>query len=142
MSVTSSVELDAEAAHLARARAGLARMRERADSLTAAGGNAVSTEYLAAVLHRRRMSLVDDPSTPLFFGRIDVVADSAANIAAEQVERFYIGRRHVQDELGDPMVVDWRADVSTAFYRASASDPMNLRLRRRFGFAGGTLTAY
>ena len=45
MSVTSSVELDAEAAHLARARAGLARMRERADSLTAAGGNAVSTEY-------------------------------------------------------------------------------------------------
>jgi DNA helicase IV len=40
------------------------------------------------------------------------------------------------------MVVDWRADVSTAFYRASASDPMNLRLRRRFGFAGGVLTAY
>lgn len=131
MSFTSSLELDAETAHLAQARAGLARMRDRADSLTAAGGNAVSTEYLAAALHRRRMSLVDDPSTPLFFGRIDLLD-----------ERFYIGRRHVQDERGDPMVVDWRADVSTAFYRASASDPMNLRLRRRFGFAGGTLTAY
>ncbi len=131
MSIGSSPELDAEAAHLEHARAGLTRMRKRADSLTAAGGNAVSTEYLAAALHRRRMSLVDDPSTPLFFGRIDVLD-----------ERFYIGRRHVQDEHGDPMVVDWRADVSTAFYRASASDPMNLRLRRRFGFAGGTLTAY
>ncbi len=135
MSVTSS-ELDAEAAHLAHARAGLARMRQRADSLTAAGGNAVSTEYLAAALHRRRMSLVDDPSTPLFFGRIDVADEPAP------VERFYIGRRHVQDERGDPMVVDWRADVSTAFYRATASDPMDLRLRRRFGFVGGTLTAY
>jgi DNA helicase IV len=136
MSVTSSVELDAEAAHLAEARAGLARMRERADSLKAAGGNAVSTEYLAAALHRRRMSLVDDSSTPLFFGRIDVADDR------DDVERFYIGRRHVQDERGDPMVVDWRAGVSTAFYRASASDPMNLRLRRRFGFAGGVLTAF
>jgi DNA helicase IV len=136
MSATSSIELDAEAAHLADARAGLARMRERADSLKAAGGNAVSTEYLAAALHRRRMSLVDDPSTPLFFGRIDVADDR------DDIERFYIGRRHVQDERGDPMVVDWRADVSTAFYRASTSDPMNLRLRRRFGFAGGVLTAY
>jgi DNA helicase IV len=136
VSVTSSVELDAEAAHLADARAGLARMRARADSLQAAGGNAVSTEYLAAALHRRRMSLVDDPSTPLFFGRIDVAQERA------EAERFYIGRRHVQDEHGDPMVVDWRADISTAFYRASASDPMNLRLRRRFGFAGGVLTAY
>ncbi|HXR41952.1 MAG TPA: AAA family ATPase, partial [Acidothermaceae bacterium] len=138
MSITSpsgASELDAEAAHLAEARAGLARMRERADSLEAAGGNAVSTEYLAATLYRRRMSLVDDPSTPLFFGRIDVASEAA-------VERFYVGRRHVHDELGDPMVVDWRADISRAFYRASASDPMNLRLRRRFGFVGGTLTAY
>ena len=130
-----SAELLAEAAHLADARAGLARMRERADSLEAAGGNAVSTEYLAATLYRRRMSLVDDPSTPLFFGRIDVVA-------ADTVERFYVGRRHVHDERGDPMVVDWRADISRAFYRASASDPMDLRLRRRFGFSGGTLTAF
>ena len=24
-------------------------------------------------------------------------------------ERFYVGRRHVSDEVGDPMVVDWRA---------------------------------
>jgi len=138
VSITSpsgASELDAEAAHLAEARAGLARMRERADSLEAAGGNAVSTEYLAATLYRRRMSLVDDPSTPLFFGRIDVASEAA-------VERFYVGRRHVHDELGDPMVVDWRADISRAFYRASASDPMNLRLRRRFGFVGGTLTAY
>ncbi|MGH8891503.1 MAG: HelD family protein [Acidothermaceae bacterium] len=131
-----AAELQAEAAHLAEARAGLARMRERADSLEAAGGNAVSTEYLAATLYRRRMSLVDDPSTPLFFGRIDIAPPG------DGVERFYVGRRHVHDERGEPMVIDWRADISRAFYRASASDPMDLRLRRRFGFVGGRLTAF
>jgi DNA helicase IV len=136
VSATPADELDAERAHLAQSRAGLGRMRERADSLEAAGGNAVSTEYLAATLYRRRMSLVDDPSTPLFFGRTDVES------AAHGIERFYIGRRHVHDEHGDPMVVDWRADISRAFYRASAAEPMGLRLRRRFGFMGGTMTAF
>jgi DNA helicase IV len=125
-----------EQAHLADSREALRRMREKADSLVAAGGNAVSTEYLAASLFRRRMSLIDDPSTPLFFGRTDM------ETAENGLEHFYIGRRHVQDEQGDPMVVDWRADISLGFYRASLADPMDLLLRRRFGFDGGALTAY
>jgi DNA helicase IV len=48
----------------------------------------------------------------------------------------------VHDEDGTPVVLDWRAPVSRPFYRASQSDPMGLTLRRRFGFAGGALTAY
>ena len=40
------------------------------------------------------------------------------------------------------MVIDWRAPVSRPFYRASQGDPMGLDMRRRFGFAGGELTAY
>ncbi|WP_055574296.1 HelD family protein, partial [Streptomyces prasinopilosus] len=56
--------------------------------------------------------------------------------------RFYIGRRHVHDADGDPMVVDWRAPVSQPFYRASRQDPMDVALRRRFGYTGGDLTAY
>ena len=43
---------------------------------------------------------------------------------------------------GHPVVVDWRAPVSRPFYRASPADPMGLELRRRFGFAGGELTAH
>ncbi len=43
---------------------------------------------------------------------------------------------------GTPAVIDWRAPVSRPFYRASGADPMNLALRRRFGFSGGELTAY
>jgi DNA helicase IV len=55
---------------------------------------------------------------------------------------FHIGRRHVHAPDGTPAVIDWRAPVSRPFYRASATDPMNLARRRRFGFSGGELTAY
>jgi DNA helicase IV len=133
---SAAEQLEAERAHLADSRDGLGRMRDKADSLVAAGGNAVSTEYLAASLHKRRMSLVDDPSTPLFFGRTDLESPGIG------LEHFYIGRRHVADARGDPMVVDWRADISLAFYRASLANPMGLVLRRRFGFDGGQLTAF
>ena len=57
-------------------------------------------------------------------------------------ERFHIGRRHVHDPDGRPVVIDWRAPVSRPFYRASPAEPMGLALRRRFGFSGGELTAY
>jgi DNA helicase IV len=48
----------------------------------------------------------------------------------------------VHDPDGTPVVLDWRAPVSRPFYRASPADPMGLTLRRRFGFAGGALTAF
>lgn len=40
------------------------------------------------------------------------------------------------------MVVDWRAPVSQPFYRASKKDPLDVALRRRFGYTAGDLTAY
>ena len=40
------------------------------------------------------------------------------------------------------MVIDWRAPVSQPFYRASKKDPLDVALRRRFGYTGGDLTAY
>jgi DNA helicase IV len=57
-------------------------------------------------------------------------------------EQFHIGRRHVHDPDGHPVVIDWRAPVSRPFYRASPAEPMGLANRRRFGFSGGDLTAY
>ena len=131
-------ELAGERAHLAASRAALTRMRTRVEGLSAHGGDAVSTEYLKAALWHRMRALEDDPEVPLFFGRLDTVAQPAGPAP----ERFYIGRRHVTDEAGDPLVLDWRARVSRAFYRASARDPMGMRLRRRFGFSHGVLTAY
>ncbi|WP_298889562.1 AAA family ATPase [uncultured Serinicoccus sp.] len=131
-------ELAAEQAHLARARTELARMREHTLSLTADGGDAIAGEALAQTLWLRAKALQDDPGTTLFFGRID--REAAPGDGME--ERLYIGRRHVSDGHGDPVVIDWRAGVSTPFYRAGTHDPMGLRLRRRFGVEGGQITAF
>ncbi len=124
--------LAAERRYLAAARSDLTRMRERTLSLSAHGGDRVSSEFLAATLHHRAASLIDDPHAALFFGRTDHLGD----------ERWYIGRRHVADPDGDPVVIDWRAEVSRAFYRASRSEPMGVVRRRRFGVEGGQITAY
>ncbi|MGZ4589613.1 MAG: HelD family protein [Actinomycetes bacterium] len=128
--------LATERAYLAAARAELARMRARTLSLDAekAGGGAVATEYLKGALYHRARALLDDPATPLFFGRLDMEHDAD--------ETYYVGRRHVHDDDGDPVVVDWRADVSRAFYRATRTEPKGVALRRRFGFEGGQITAY
>jgi DNA helicase IV len=129
--------LAAEQAYLDRARADLGAMREATLALDVRGGDAVSEAYLASSLHKRIQALTDDPETPLFFGRLDL--DDSAEHGAE---RFYVGRRHVHDDKGDPVVIDWRADVSTAFYRATRTEPMHVALRRRFGFERGRITAY
>ena len=128
--------LAAERDHLERSRQFLRLMREDVLSLRALGGDPVSEEYLKADLYRRVEALSDLPDTPLFFGRLDYRAGEFSG------ERFHVGRRHVHDPAGRPVVVDWRAPVSRPFYRASPPDPMGLSLRRRFGFSGGELTAH
>jgi DNA helicase IV len=148
--------LAAEREHLRKSRDDLGRMRADVLSLRALGGDPVSEEYLKADLYRRAEALRDLPDTPLFFGRLDYrpgalagagpdesgPADSASGPAARTEERFHVGRRHVHDPQGTPVVIDWRAPVSRPFYRASQADPMGLTLRRRFGFSGGELTAF
>ncbi|MHA7620311.1 HelD family protein [Cellulosimicrobium cellulans] len=133
----TSAELAREQEFLADARRQLARMRERAGSLDALAGDRVSAEYLEAALARRLAQLADDPEVPLFFGRIDL--DGTGH---EPAEVFHIGRRHVSDPEGDPLVVDWRAPVSTPFYRATRTEPMGVAVRRRYGFQRGALTGF
>jgi DNA helicase IV len=132
--------LAAEREYLSSARQYLAHMRADVLSLRALGGDPVSEEYLKRDLYRRAEALTDLPDTPLFFGRLDY-ADAQGGTGQAR-ERFHVGRRHVHDREGRPVVIDWRAPVSRPFYRASQADPMGLLLRRRFGFAGGELTAY
>src|ERR1700730_6898620 len=125
-----------ERAHLNRSREFLHLMRENVLVLAqnSMAADRVSQEYLKADLYRRAEALRDLPDTPLFFGRLDYAGPGAA-------ERFHIGRRHVHDQDGHPVVIDWRAPVSRPFYRASPAEPMGLELRRRFGFSGGEPTA-
>ncbi len=135
--------LAAEQRHLTGARAALARMRERTAGLdSAAAGDWVSRQFLESAFYQRMKALADDPTVPLFFGRLDY--DETDPDAPDHAlgERFYIGRRHVSDEAGDPMVVDWRAPISLPFYRASRREPMGVARRRRFGYQQGAMTAY
>jgi DNA helicase IV len=132
-----------ERAHLERSREFLHLMRENVLTLAQnpMAGDRVSLEYLKADLYRRAEALKDLPDAPLFFGRLDYseLAKTDEDFAGAD---FHIGRRHVHDTDGTPVVLDWRAPVSRPFYRASQTDSMGLTLRRRFGFAGGALTAY
>jgi DNA helicase IV len=137
--------LAAEREHLRESREYLRLMREDVLALPALGGDRVSIEYLKADLHHRAEALRDIPDAPLFFGRLDYAPGSVWSEEGEagaDGAHFHIGRRHVHDPGGHPIVIDWRAPVSRAFYRASQSEPMDLVRRRRFGFSGGSLTAY
>ncbi|MFJ3883574.1 HelD family protein [Streptomyces sp. NPDC090077] len=105
--------------------------------------NWVNAIVLQAQIDDRIKALADLAHTPLFFGRLDYLHAPGAELAeGAEGEQFYIGRRHVHDAEGDPMVIDWRAPVSQPFYRASKADPQDVGLRRRFGYTGGELTAY
>ncbi|WP_256988113.1 AAA family ATPase, partial [Streptomyces sp. BR123] len=134
-----------EQAHLASSRAALRAMREDVEALDIRDvtANWVNAIVLQAQIDDRIKALADLAHTPLFFGRLDYLHAPGAELAeGAEGEQFYIGRRHVHDADGDPMVIDWRAPVSQPFYRASKKDPQDVALRRRFGYTGGELTAY
>ncbi|MEG8279278.1 HelD family protein [Streptomyces sp. AHA2] len=145
MSTPVDDPLSRERSHLAASRSALRAMREDVEALdiTDVTANWVNAEVLARQIEERIKSLADLSDTPLFFGRLDYLhAPGSDRAEGAEGERFYIGRRHVHDHDGDPMVIDWRAPVSQPFYRASKKDPMDIALRRRFGYTGGDLTAY
>jgi DNA helicase IV len=130
---TSDV-LQAEKDYLKSSRAALAVMREKTGALEIHSADRVNQEFLQAAIYRRMKELEDDPDVPLFFGRLDYLEPTD--------ETFHIGRRHVNDAIGEPLVVDWRADISVPFYRASKTEPMGVGVRRRFGFTHGEMTAF
>ncbi|WP_149548625.1 HelD family protein [Streptomyces marokkonensis] len=134
-----------ERAHLTASRSALRAMREDVEALDISDvtANWVNAAVLQRQIEERVKALADLSDTPLFFGRLDYLyAPGAEQAEGAEGEVFYIGRRHVHDADGDPMVIDWRAPVSQPFYRASRKDPLDVALRRRFGYTGGDLTAY
>ena len=94
----------------------------------------VESRVVRAHLADRRAS-VDVGRVALCFGRID------EDPAITDGDSWYVGRRHIEDSSGDPVVVDWRAPVAIPFYRATAADPFGLLRRRRFSCEGDELIA-
>ncbi|MGA4987176.1 HelD family protein [Nonomuraea bangladeshensis] len=135
--------LDEERAYVERCRAGLRRMLEGARDNVIVGETVAGDRYSAERLGRHLKSLAkelsEEPEGPPFFGRLDFGADSAEH----RGRAYHIGRRHITGEHGGPpVVIDWRAPVARAFYRAGARDPQGVAVRRRFGWSGMTLTSY
>ncbi|MFE3825819.1 HelD family protein [Streptomyces sp. NPDC059092] len=137
--------LSRERAHLGASRSALRAMREDVQALDIRDvtANWVNAAVLQSQIDERVKALADLAHTPLFFGRLDYLhAVGAEEAEGARGESFYIGRRHVHDADGDPMVIDWRAPVSQPFYQASRGKPLDVALRRRFGYTAGELTAY
>ncbi len=84
------------------------------------------------VLNRLSQLQVGDAS--LVFGRIDQGPEAGG-------ESYYIGRLGVWDRSQDPVVVDWRAPIAEAFYRATGGESFGLERRRHFATRGRTLIA-
>jgi DNA helicase IV len=73
----------------------------------------------------RRLGVADNG---LCFGRLDTLSG----------EHSYIGRIGLfdEDDEYEPVLLDWRAPASRAFYVATAANPENMRRRRQFHTRG------
>ena len=97
----------------------------------AASADEITAEYVEVTVAEALEDL-HSPGAGDFFGRI----------TDEHRDRWYIGRRHIEDQAHDPVVVDWRAPIAAPFYRATGVDPLGLSQRRRFTMVDGELSAY
>lgn len=117
--------------YLHRARTALEAMVERSSrALDFADQRVRDEDSVDAKIARAHMidrrAAVDVGDVALCFGRIDedpVITDG---------DHWYVGRRHIEDAEGTPVIVDWRAPVAIPFYRATAADAFGLARRRRF----------
>ena len=121
-------ELLAEQRHIDRAYARIDRLRSESASLASdvvgqgRGGSLADrvdrdARVQLSLVRRAALSIGD---RPLCFGRLDMVYG----------DRLHIGRLGVSDEQGDPLMVDWRAPVAEAFYRATSADRRGVVRRR------------
>ncbi|MFJ9829077.1 HelD family protein [Streptomyces sp. NPDC101160] len=129
-------DLDLERDHHDACRAALVRMTEGVEEQVVIGEDTAASgadaEALGRHLRSRAKVFREMPPGPLFFGRLD----------REDGQVHHIGRRRIAEHpAAPPLVVDWRAPVSRAYYQAGPQDPLGVVRRRRFGWAPGSLGA-
>ncbi|MFC4466246.1 HelD family protein [Streptomyces xiangluensis] len=130
--------LTQERAHHETCRAALAAMIDGAQEHVVTGedvsASGADAEVLGYQLRSKAKELRELPEGPLFFGRLDFDGGEHAG------QSYHVGRLRISEHpAAPPLVVDWRAPVSRAFYQATARDPQGVRVRRRFGWAPGSL---
>ncbi|MBB5832013.1 HelD family protein [Brachybacterium aquaticum] len=80
-------------------------------------------------LYEDRLALLRSVSRSVVFGRLDM--DDAA--------RHYIGRIGLFTPEREQLLVDWRAPAASAFYRATSTERLGVRLRRHLINRGRTV---
>ena len=139
MSADLFPELPAEQAHLEFARACRDAMIERFQRVDPdAAADEITKEYVEVTVAEALEDL-RTPGAGDFFGRI---VEAGGAVGTEGGDRWYVGRRHIEDASHEPVVVDWRAPIAAPFYRATHADPFGLAHRRRFTVIDGDLSAY
>jgi DNA helicase IV len=88
---------------------------------------------MGTALHRLDQLAIGDQ--PLFFGRIDYAPNEMG-----QSDEYHVGRLAVSDDQLNPLVIDWRAPVAEAFYRATGVEPLGLSRRRHVAIKGHEVT--
>ncbi|WP_329174412.1 HelD family protein [Streptomyces sp. NBC_01477] len=123
-------------------RTALGAMIDGAQDQVIVGENASASGADAEVLGYRLRSQAEElrelPAGPLFFGRLGFAQD-AATAGGHAGQSYHIGRVRIsRHPAAPPLVVDWRAPVSRAFYQAGPHDPRGVAVRRRFGWTAGS----
>ncbi len=134
-------EIAEEQAFLDLALRALDHMRDEARSLRdsaaiatmrGAGDLVERDVVMGTALQRLDQLAIGDQ--PLFFGRIDYDPSEGTG------ETFHVGRLAVSDAELNPLVIDWRAPVAEAFYRATGVEPLNLVRRRHVAIRAREVT--
>ena len=88
---------------------------------------------MATALSRLDQLAIGDQ--PLFFGRIDYAANGSGHC-----DTYHVGRLAVSDDQLNALVVDWRAPVAEAFYRATGVESLGLSRRRHVAIRNNEVT--
>jgi hypothetical protein len=135
--ITRESEIALEQRHVDRVYARVATLRAEAERFQREGHRLARARTPGSLVERdamvyhaaRRIRALDAQYEGLVFGRLDL-ADG---------EVRHIGRLGLRDVDGDPLVVDWRAPASAAFYQATPEDPMGVVRRRVIRCSGPTV---
>ena len=132
----SHPELESEQAHVDLAYQRLDESRDEAvrlkDMVEVGKGGTNQARWEREIFYENiatRLKQLDLGERSLCFGRIDQSEEAGAG-------SYHIGRIAVAGSSQEPLIVDWRAPVAEAFYRATGRDPQGLVRRRHFTSRG------
>ena len=74
----------------------------------------------------RRAAGLTAAERDLVIGRLDT----------DEGDRLYLGRTGLADDDAEPLLIDWRAPVAAAFYRATPAERLGIRRRRHLHLRG------